>query len=79
MPILFQIYMCGSGLEIRIRVHKAPENGSNTDPDPQHWVEVSLSTLRFYVMHTDPACPRNFFYVYIILFILYRRSLGRSR
>ena len=35
----YAIYMCGSGsvLGIRIQVHKAPEYGSNTDPDPQHW------------------------------------------
>ena len=27
--------MCGSVLVIQIRIHKAPEHGSNTDPDPQ--------------------------------------------
>ena len=32
----YRIYMCGSGL---IRIKKAPEYGSNTDPDPQHWEE----------------------------------------
>ena len=31
--------MCGSGsvFRIRIRIQEAPEYGSNTDPDPQHW------------------------------------------
>ena len=29
-------YMSGSVFGIRIRIHKAPEYGSNTDPDPQH-------------------------------------------
>ena len=28
--------MCGSGSVFRIRIHKAPEYGSNTEPDPQH-------------------------------------------
>ena len=34
--ILFYFYMCGSGsvFRIRIRIQKAPEYGSNTDPDP---------------------------------------------
>ena len=34
------IYICGSGsiLGIRIRIHEAPENGSNTDPDQQQRV-----------------------------------------
>ena len=31
------IYMCGSGSVLGIRIHKAPEYRSNTDPDPQHW------------------------------------------
>ena len=37
--------MCESGSEsvlgIRIRIHKAPEYESNTDPDPdpQHWLQ----------------------------------------
>ena len=36
--ISFYIYMCGSEsvFLIRIRIHKAPEYGSNMDPDPQH-------------------------------------------
>ena len=38
--ILFYIYMCGSGsvFLIRIRIQKAPEYGSNMDPDPQDWI-----------------------------------------
>ena len=41
--ILSYIFMCGSGsvfgipVRIRIRIQEAPEYGSNTDPDPQHW------------------------------------------
>ena len=37
--ILSYIYMSGSVFGILIRLHKAPEYGSNTDPeqDPQHW------------------------------------------
>ena len=36
--ILTYICMCGSESEfcIWIRIHEAPEYGSNTDPDPQH-------------------------------------------
>ena len=39
------IYMSGSGsvCGIRIRIHKAYEYGSNTDPDPQHWITCHLS------------------------------------
>ena len=35
--ILPYIYMCGSGsvLGLRIWIHKSPEYGSITDPDPQ--------------------------------------------
>ena len=40
--------MCRSGsgsvLGIRIRIQKAPEYGSNTDPDPQHWHYDQLTT-----------------------------------
>ena len=31
--------MCGSGSVFGIRIRKAPEYGSNTDPDPQHWLQ----------------------------------------
>ena len=39
VSILSFFYMCGSGsvFWIRIRIHKAPEYGSNMDPDPQQW------------------------------------------
>ena len=41
--------MCGSGsgsvFRIRIRIQKAPEYGSDTDPDPQHCCTVSLPKL----------------------------------
>ena len=44
VSIFSYFYMCGSGsvFQIRIRIHKAPEYGSNTDPvpDPQHWSAV---------------------------------------
>ena len=30
-------------LHVWIRIHKAPEYGSNTDPDPQHWKLVYCS------------------------------------
>ena len=26
-------------LHVWIRIHKAPEYGSNTDPDPQHYIQ----------------------------------------
>ena len=34
--------MCGSGsvFRIRIQIQEAPEYGSNTDPDLQHWLKV---------------------------------------
>ena len=37
--ILTYICMCGSGsvFRIRIQIQEAPEYGSNTDPDPQHY------------------------------------------
>ena len=43
--ILSSIYMCGSGsvFRIRIRIQKAPEYGSITDPDPQHCPSPSRS------------------------------------
>ena len=28
-------------LHVWIRIHKAPEYGSNADPDPQHWLVVT--------------------------------------
>ena len=38
--------MCGSRsgfiVLIRIRIHKASENGSNTDPDPQHCTHLDV-------------------------------------
>ena len=39
--ILSYIYICGSGsvFGIRIRIHKAPEYGSNTDPIRIHYTE----------------------------------------
>ena len=36
--ILSYICMCGSVFRIRIRIQEAP--GSNTDPDPQHWLKI---------------------------------------
>ena len=38
------VCMCGSGyvFGIRIRIHEAPEYGSNTDPDPQHWLKSRI-------------------------------------
>ena len=35
------IYMCGSGSVLGIRIQKAPECGSNTDP--QHWLNAFFS------------------------------------
>ena len=37
--------MCGSGSVFGIfciRIQKAPEYGSNTDPDPQHWIKMKM-------------------------------------
>ena len=46
--ILSYIFLCGSGsvFGIRIRIHKAPEYGSNTnaDPDPQHCPKAKSCT-----------------------------------
>ena len=43
--------MCGSGsvlgIRIRIRILKAPEYGSNTDQDPQHWLKEGFPSLTF--------------------------------
>ena len=43
--ILSYIYMCGSGsvLGIRIRILKAPEYRSNTDPDPLYCIKQSVT------------------------------------
>ena len=51
------IYICGSGsiLGIRIRIHEAPENGSNTDPDPQHWLKYTIIIL----LYSTPGYPDN--------------------
>ena len=40
--ILTYICMCGSRsvFRIQIRIQDAPEYGSNSDPDPQHWLEL---------------------------------------
>ena len=38
--ILSYIYMSGSGSVFGIRIQKAPDYGSNTDPDPQHWKKM---------------------------------------
>ena len=32
-------------IQTRLRVHKPPKYGSNTDPDPQHWVTVKVLTV----------------------------------
>ena len=37
--ILTYICRCGSG-SVFGRRQKAPEYGSNTDPDPQHWLDL---------------------------------------
>ena len=41
-------YMCGSVFVfgIRIRIHKAPKYGSNTNPDPQHWKRQTRQTQK---------------------------------
>ena len=49
--------MCGSGsvLRIRIRIQKAPEYGSNIDPDPQHCLKpTSLVELRAKTDRNEP-------------------------
>ena len=33
-------------LYVWIRIHKAPEYGSNTDPNPQHWHKVKDTDYR---------------------------------
>ena len=39
--------MCGSGsvFDIRIGIQKAPEYGSNTNPDPQSWLKLFWKSL----------------------------------
>ena len=32
-------------LNVWIRIHKSPEYGSNTDPDPQHWFKLKYGFL----------------------------------
>ena len=59
--------MCESGsvFGIRIRIQEAPEYGSNTDPDPQHWLRSVLriyfwsDRLRFAALEQS-ASPRKF-------------------
>ena len=65
--ILSYIYMPGSVLGIRILIHKAPEYGSNTDPDPQHW---------FGVWHSEPCCS-SWFTVWRIR-VVWRIRTGNS-
>ena len=50
--------MCGSVFGIRIRIHKADEYGSNTDPDPKHWFDL-FCLLRFAQSH-NLVCLRDF-------------------
>ena len=58
--ILYSIYMFRSGsvLGIRIRIHKSPENGSNTDPDPQHWAVPIWTTLLFRCVRFLPSLQK---------------------
>ena len=53
---IHELFGSGSGsvLRIRIRIHKAPKYGSNTDPDPQHWLMDPLH------LDTDPDPSYNF-------------------
>ena len=61
---LSYIFMCGSGsvLGIRIRIQKAPEYGSNTDPDPQHCLEIITfvwwqpTTFNFHFLKVRVGC-----------------------
>ena len=55
--ILTYFSMCGSGslFGIRIRIQEAPEDESNTDPDPQHWPKPCESKLLSDYICTDPG------------------------
>ena len=54
--ILSYICMCGSGsvFRIRIRIQEAPENGYNTDPEPQHLLKPCVS--HFQVRRRGRTC-----------------------
>ena len=45
-----------------IRNQKAPEDGSNTDPDPQHWY-ISFIVVRCGI-RKDKVASSPFFFIY---------------
>ena len=52
-------------IRIRIRmIHKVPDDGSNLDPDPQHWIEDSylVSYGVENTVHFDRINKKQIFY-----------------
>ena len=49
-------------LHVWIRIYKAPEYWSNTDPDPQHWLQIQfriwiiLTDQNFYLIDLNEYC-----------------------
>ena len=35
-------------LHVWIRIYKAPKNWSNTDPDPQNWLQIQNSVFELF-------------------------------
>ena len=59
-------------LHVWIRNHKAPEYGSSTDPDPQHWLEPVFCIRILFCTDQNPALIFSMSEICNIFFVLYR-------
>ena len=70
--------MSGSVFGIRIQIHKAPEYGSNTDPDPRHWFIYMSNAPTFVFATVRVVRKRKDFHNSDCIDFIFRLEAGRE-